>query len=127
MGRQKDEDAAFEISFYEGILKNQPDFVDALVALGDLYTRIGDYEKGLQVDRKLEILCPDNPVILYNLACSYSLLNQIDKSLKTVKRAVDFGYADFDHMQDDTDLDNLRKDDRFLKYYQKITENKKSS
>lgn len=122
MKRLKHKEDEFEIAFYEGVLKNRPDFIDALMALGDLYTRNGYYEKGLVVDRKLEVLCPDNPVVLYNLACSYSLLNKVDESFKTVQRAVDQGYADYDHMESDSDLDNLRRDDRFWKYYKTITE-----
>ena len=121
MKRVNNEQDEFEISFYEGILNNKPDFLEALIALGDLYTRNGHYEKGLKVDQKLEVLCPDDPVILYNLACSYSLLNRLDESLTIVKRAVKLGYDDFDHMQDDSDLDNLRKDSRFQKFMQRVT------
>ncbi len=120
MERVTNEEDEFEISFYEGIIKNKPDFIEALVALGDLYTRNGYYTKGLIVDQKLEVLCPDDPVVLYNLACSYSLLNRIDESLAVVKRAVKKGYTDFQHMKADTDLDNLRKDKRFKQYLTRI-------
>ena len=120
MKRLNNDEDEFEIAFYEGILKNQPDFIEALVALGDLYTRNGYYEKGLVVDKKLEVLCPEDPIVLYNLACSYSLLNQLDESLDLVKRAVKKGYCDFDHMEEDSDLDNLRKDQRFRRYFMRI-------
>ena len=36
---RKKEDIDFEIAFYESILKDTPNFIEALSAIGDLYTR----------------------------------------------------------------------------------------
>ncbi len=105
----------FEIRFYEKVLKNSPNFVEALVILGDLYTKKGFYEKGLKVDLRLVKLRPQDPVVFYNLACDYSLLNEIDKALDTLKKALDLGYDDLKYLERDKDLDNLRKDKRFDK------------
>ena len=41
----------FEIRFYEGILEKKKDFIQALMALGNLYTAKGRYKEGLEVDR----------------------------------------------------------------------------
>lgn len=112
--KEKPEDLDFEIKFYEGILSKQPDFLETLVALGDLYTRRGLFEKGLEVDRKLSGIKPEDPIIWYNLACSYSLVNQLDKSFDALKASLHLGYKDFDYLQADADLENLRKDTRFL-------------
>jgi hypothetical protein len=49
----------------------------------------------------------------YNLACSYSLLKQIDLAYKALENAIEFGYADFAHLLSDTDLKNLMTDRRF--------------
>jgi len=110
----------FEISFYEGVVQHSPDFVEALINLGDLYTKRGDYEKGLQVDERLYQLAPQDPVVLYNLACSYSLLNQIDKAYRTVKKAVHCGYNDIKFLESDQDLNNLRQDDRFKRFLERM-------
>ncbi len=106
-------DLDFEISFYENILKRTPEFSEALIALGDAYTKKGFYVKGLEVDKKLSILKPEDPIIFYNLACSFSLLRDIEKSLDALQKAVLLGYDDFVYMQKDTDLDNVRSDVRF--------------
>ena len=45
-----EENLDFEISFYEKLIKENSNFTDALVALGDAYTKKGLYEKGLDVD-----------------------------------------------------------------------------
>ncbi len=115
-----DNDLGFELRFFEGLVHKNPNFIEALSALGDVYTKAGAYEKGLNVDERLVQLKPEDPIVLYNLACSYSLLNEIDKALRSVKKAVKCGYSDFGHMQRDQDLLNLRKDRRFQRYFERI-------
>ncbi len=119
------QDMDFEIKFYEGLIAKNPNFIDALALLGDLYTKTGRYEDGLRMDENLAKLCPDDPVVLYNLACSYSLLNERDKALLHIKRAIRFGYKDFDHLEKDNDLANLRDDGRFKEYFLKVQQKKK--
>ncbi len=126
----KKTDTDFEIAFYNGILQKKPDFIEAMMALGDLYTNAGMYSEGMAIDEKLVQLRPDDPVVLYNLACSYSLLNQINEAYRSVKKAINCGYSDFDHLERDQDLLNLRGDRRFQTYYsrvkrKKLAENKK--
>lgn len=106
-------DLEFEIKFYENILKDNPDFVEALIALGDAYTKNGRYEEGLKVDQKLAKLKPKDPVVFYNLACSYSLLKELDVSLEALRKAIKLGYDDFSYIQKDLDLENLRQDKRY--------------
>ncbi|MCK5179515.1 MAG: hypothetical protein KAR32_08285 [Candidatus Omnitrophica bacterium] len=120
------EDIAFEIAFYNGLIQKNPNFVEALAALGDLYTRAGLHKEGLAVDEKLIQLKPDDPVVLYNLACSYSLLKDIDKAFRAFKKAINCGYFDFEHLEQDDDLSNLRKDRRFKRYLARIKEKKPS-
>ena len=127
MGEEvKIDNSDFEVLFYEGIVQKKGDFLEALAALGNLYTRKGMYQKGLVVDQKLSQLRPDDPVILYNLACSYSLLGERDLALRTIKKAINCGYDDFGHLERDQDLVNLRQDNRFMRYFQRI-KNKKFS
>ncbi|MDP8212863.1 MAG: tetratricopeptide repeat protein [Candidatus Zapsychrus exili] len=117
---KKLDDTDFEIQFYEGVLDKAPDFFEALSALGDLYTKKGRYKEGLKVDLRLIVFKPDDPIVLYNLACSYSLLEDIDKALVMFKKAIKFGYSDFAHLQTDSDLENLKKDARFKRYMLRI-------
>lgn len=118
--QRKNEDLDFQMSFYEGILKQNPDFVEALIALGEIYTKKGLYEKGLKVDKKLIRLRPDNPIIHYNLACSLSLSGDLANSFKAIKRAIELGYDDFIFLSRDPDLENLRGDGRFMEFIRKF-------
>ena len=111
------DDAKFQIAFYEGILRKNPNFIEALAALGDIYTREGFYQKGLEIDERLAKLRPEDAIVLYNLACSYSLLHRVDESLAMIQSAIESGYRDFEHLEADEDLANLRNDHRFQEYY----------
>ena len=122
---RKKEDIDFEIAFYEDILKDAPHFVEALSAIGDLYTKAGEWQKGLEADIKLSHLRPEDAVVFYNLACSYALLNQTRMALAALTKAIDFGYDDFKHLKTDADLDNLLKDEHFQRYIKQLEKKKK--
>ncbi len=93
----------------------RPEDLEILFSLGDLLTRMGKIEEGLQVDLTLARLQPKDPTVRYNLACSYALLGRKEEALEELKRAVRLGYADPEHMRSDPDLESLRGDDRFEK------------
>lgn len=107
------EDLDYEISFYEDLIKSHPDYIDALVLLGDAYTKKAMHRKALEVDLKLALLCPDDPTVHYNLACDYSLLKDADRCIATLDKAIGLGYRDFRHMMKDPDLAHARSDKRF--------------
>ncbi len=109
------EDLEFEVGFFEGISRRDPDFIEALQILGDAYTKTGQWEKGLKIDQRLAKLCPDNALVFYNLACSYSLMKQVDAAFAALGQAVKLGYNDARWLIKDPDLANLRQDNRFEK------------
>jgi tetratricopeptide (TPR) repeat protein len=103
----------FEIDFFGGILERNPDYVDVLRVLGNNLTLKGRYAQGLQIDKRLVQLRPNDPLAHYNLACSYALLKRAELAIKTLRRAVELGYRDFRYMREDHDLDSIRHDPRF--------------
>ena len=103
------EDLDFEIRFFEGIAHHDPDFIEALQILGDAYTKTGQWEKGLKIDERLARLCPDNSLVFYNLACSYSLNRELSRAAAALEKALSLGYRDFNWLARDPDLRPLRK------------------
>jgi tetratricopeptide (TPR) repeat protein len=118
--KKKSRRKSFEIKFYENILKDRPDCVFVLVPLGDAYTRKGFYKEGLDVDKKLVELKPDDPIAHYNLACSLSLLGKEKQALVALKKAVLFGYDDFSYMNKDLDLERVRQLPEYEKFSLKL-------
>src|SRR5688572_19638921 len=88
-------DLDIEIGFLEGVVRRDPMYVDALQVLGDNYTRRGRFPDGLKVDENLAKLKPGDPLVHYNLACSYSLTKRLDLSALALERALALGYRDF--------------------------------
>jgi tetratricopeptide (TPR) repeat protein len=103
----------FEIEFTEKLIQDNPDYIDGLTLLGELLTKDKQYQKALEIDSKLKILKPDDPIVFYNLACDYSLLNKKSLSLKALEESLKLGYNDIDYILNDPDLENLRLSKRF--------------
>ncbi len=97
-----------KIEFMEGLVRRDPNYVDALQLLGDHYTQRGRYTEGLQVDERLARLDPENALVFYNLACSYSLTDQFDRAALALGKALDLGYRDFSWLAKDPDLKKFR-------------------
>ena len=114
------DDLEFEIRFFEGVLESCPDHLESLTFLGQFYTTRGDYARGLEIDLRLARLRPRDPIVHYNLACSYSLLGRIDEALRALERSVQLGYSGLAHLLADDDLDNVRRDARFARVMQML-------
>lgn len=102
-------DLEVRIGFLEGVVRRDPDYVDALQLLGDHYTQRGLYAEGLKVDERLAQLEPRDPSVFYNLACSYTRADQFDRAAAALQRAFELGYRDFKWLQRDPDLRKLRR------------------
>lgn len=109
----RDDGLAWETTFFEAIVESSPNYVEALMNLSTLYTRRGDHHKGLAIDRRLVELRPDDPIVHYNLACSLSLVEELDDALDELEKSIERGYCDYAYMLEDEDLENVRSDRRF--------------
>ncbi len=116
----KKSDPAFEIGFYESVLRRDPTYAEVIEILGGLYTKSGRIADGLKMDRKLVRLLPTNPTAHYNLACSLALSKRKSDALRSLQAAVALGYDDFDWMSQDPDLEDLKNDPTFKSLIQKL-------
>lgn len=107
----------FEMAFFEGIIKKNPDYVEALIPLAEAYTRNGLYEAGLKIDRRLSRICTQDPVVHYNLGCSLALVGKKTEALKALRKAIRLGYSDFTHMRKDRDLKSLHGNSHFERLF----------
>jgi tetratricopeptide (TPR) repeat protein len=98
-----------KIEFMEGIVRRDPDYVDALQLLGDHYTQRGRFHEGLKVDERLARLDSENALVFYNLACSYSLTDQFERAALALEKALSLGYRDFAELAKDPDLKKFRQ------------------
>ena len=118
--RRESKDLDVKIQFMEGLVRRDPKYVEALQLLGDHYTQRGHYEQGLKVDEQLSQLEPANPLVFYNLACSHSLVGQVNLAATALEHALLLGYRDFKWLAKDPDLKTLRKDPVYQEIEAKI-------
>ena len=102
-----------ELEFLEHVAQRLPEDADILRALGDLYTKTGDYAEGLRIDTRLSHLCSKDPLVWYNLGCSLALIDRKEDALEALSQALELGYDDYEWMKKDSDLAPLRGDPRF--------------
>jgi len=120
MTRSEQRDLDVKIEFVEGLVRRDPGYVDALQLLGDHYTQRGRYAEGLKMDERLARLRPDDALVFYNLACSYSLTEQFDRAALALENAFRLGYRDFNWLAKDPDLHKLRQQPVFRDIQDKI-------
>ncbi len=83
--------------------------------------------EGLKVDERLAQLEPQNPLVFYNLACSYSLAEEFDRATAALETALQLGYRDFGWLAKDPDLKKLRAQPAFDEVKAKIRQLKSKS
>jgi len=60
-------------------------------------------------------LGPSDNRVYYNMACLYSLLKNAKESCSWLQKAVEKGYNNWQHMKQDSDLDNMRQSECYRK------------
>jgi len=102
-----------EIEFLESVRKRCTPNRMILETLGELYTRTGRFEEGLNTDLELTRICPREAIAWYNLGCSYALISKKDDALAALTKAIELGYKDIAWMSGDSDLESVQDDPQF--------------
>jgi len=58
----------------------------------------------------------------YNLCCTYSLIGQRALALDYLEKSIQQGYTNYSHISEDSDLDNIRQESRFISMTQPLKE-----
>lgn len=64
---------------------------------------------------------------VYNLSCTYSLLNEKTKALEYLDKSIRVGYDNYAHIKVDTDLDNIRNEETYTKLLQSLLDRKRET
>ena len=99
---------AFEMPFYEGVLRRDRSNLVALELLGGLYSKYAMTAHVLRVDRRMARLRPDDPRIRYNFACSLAVVGRKKEAVHQLGEAIGLGYDDWDWLRQDPDLTSLK-------------------
>ena len=109
----EDSSIDYEFIFYKSLYKKLPNDKRLLSILAEMYTRKGEIDKGLELDRKLVKIDASNSTAYYNLACSLSLKQNFQEAIEALRKSISLGYCDFNWMFEDEDLSALRETEYF--------------
>ena len=77
------------------------------------FATLGNMPKALEyADRSLQI-DPEDPMLLYNVSCTYAGLGKLEEAMNCLERAVDNGFGHKEWIDHDPDLNPLRENSRF--------------
>ncbi len=97
------------IADYTKAIELDPKFAQAYLNRGVAKARLKDDTGAIADYTRAIALNPNYANAYYNLCCTYSLKGETAEAIKHLRRALELGYDDFNHIANDTDLDNLRK------------------
>jgi len=84
----------------------------------ELHDKDKNYRESIKLFKRIYYNYPRTKmgaICAYNAACGYALSGHKDEAIDWLELSVQSGYADFDHLRKDTDLDSLRHEKRYMK------------
>jgi adenylate cyclase len=77
------------------------------------YANLQDGERSAEYAARAVAVDPTDPMVLYNVACLYSVLGRPEDSLTALEDAVNRGWGDKTWLEHDSDLDAIREHPRY--------------
>jgi serine/threonine protein kinase/Flp pilus assembly protein TadD len=75
--------------------------------------RLGEREKGLAWAERALAIDPEEPAVLYNVACAYAAAGKAEEAIALLDKAVKHGFGYKEWVQNDPALDSLRMHPQF--------------
>jgi serine/threonine protein kinase/Flp pilus assembly protein TadD len=97
------------IKLIEQRLNLNPDDARAYNLGATTLAKLGNIPRALEFAAKSLSIEPDDPLMLYNVACLYALIDKREEALGYLERAVTNGFGHRESMANDPDLDSIRK------------------
>ena len=97
----------------EETLKIHPDDTRARYMGANALLVLGDRERSLEWARAAVAQEPDEPMVLYNVGCIFSLAGEPEMAINLLERAVERGLTHRGWFEHDSNLDPLRRNPRF--------------
>ncbi|MGB2637018.1 MAG: protein kinase [Candidatus Acidiferrum sp.] len=106
-----------EMRALERQLELVPEDVRARSLLAADYANMGRAEDAVRHLEMTVALRPNDSNVLYNAACTYTVLGKKTEALDLLRRALASGYSNFDWPRQDPDLSSIHADPEFLKLF----------
>jgi non-specific serine/threonine protein kinase len=108
----------------DNLLKRNPSDVRAIYFRSGALAGLGRRKDSLEWAKRALDMEPDDPAVLYNVACTYVTLAEFDDAIGLLERAVEIGFSHLEWIENDADLDPIRDQPRFKQLVDKLQEQK---
>jgi TolB-like protein/Flp pilus assembly protein TadD len=115
LGRHEEARTAYRraLQSAEQHMELNPDDPRAATMCAVSLCRLGRRDEGLAWAERARAIDPDDPGVMYNVACLYALEGQADLAIDCLEQALRAGFGGGDWIAHDPDLDSLRDLPRF--------------
>ncbi len=97
----------------EQVVRDDRTNTAALLALGWCYKRMGELDRAIDALTRARRIDPEDPIIVYNLACYWSLARNKSLALRFLGQALDLDGNLRSLIPDESDFDPIRRDPDF--------------
>ena len=115
------------IRVVEERLRSAPGDVRALYMGANALVALGEVDRGLEWASTARFMEPDEPMVLYNVACVYALAGNSGAAIDLLDEAVHKGLMQKAWIEHDSNLDSLRSEERFQSILAWLDENARDS
>ncbi len=99
-----------------------PDDSRAIYLGATALMELGNSSEGLEWARRSYDLDPDDPYIVYGIACFHSRMGMIEEAVAYFEQAVRAGFSHVEWIKNDSDFDQIRGHPRFLAALRQLEE-----
>ena len=94
-------------------LEQHPDDARACIMGASAAANAGNEDLSAYYAARAMAVDPEDPMVLYNVACAYGILDKKRECIDALEKAVNQGWGDKDWVEHDSDLDSVRNEPRF--------------
>jgi Flp pilus assembly protein TadD len=116
LGRNDEAEAAYRrsVKLIEQHLELNPDDARAWIIGAGACANIQDAERATHYAGRAMAVDPDDPMLLYNVACMYGVFGKIEECVNALEQSVSKGWGDKAWIEHDSDLDSIRTHPKYL-------------
>ena len=124
LGRRAQSEAAYRqaLEVVKKHLELNPDDSRAINLGAVCFAHLGESEEAAKWAGRAAIVDPDNPSVLYNVACVYSQLGEVERAIDCLEQSITSGMGQREWIENDPDLDPVREHPRFVTLKQRLNE-----
>jgi tetratricopeptide (TPR) repeat protein len=97
-----------------------PDDARAIYLGANALVELGQEEEGLEWARRSLMIDPENPLLLYNIACVFCKSGKHEDAIDYLENSFEHGYASKAWAETDPDFEPIREHPRFQRLLKKL-------